>query len=65
MNNIQENTTVKEGTADQENTVGNSGSGKTVNVNVVNEKTLKWCFNEWIDTEWVILMTRSKTRFKT
>ena len=50
-NNVQENTTVKEGTADQEYTVGKSGSGQTVNDNVVYVKTLERCSNEKIDRE--------------
>ena len=51
MNNRQENTTVNEGTVDQEFTVGNSNSSPAVNENVVNAKTLESCFIERIDKE--------------
>ena len=49
MNNSQEDTTVSEGTADQEFSVGNSDGGPAVNENVVNVKTLERCVNEKID----------------
>ena len=46
-----ENTTVNEGTGDQEFTVGNPGSSLAANENAVNMKTLEKCFNERIDRE--------------
>ena len=51
MSERRENTTVNEGTADQEFTVGKSHSNRTVNGNVMNLKTLERCFNEKIDRE--------------
>ena len=48
MNNRKENTTVIEGTADQEFTIGNSDEGQTANENVVIGKTLERCFSEKI-----------------
>ena len=51
MSNRQENTTVNEGTADQEFTAGNSGGGPALNENVVNVKILERCFNGRIDRE--------------
>ena len=50
-NNRQENTTVIEGTTDQEVTVGNSNGGSTVNENVVNVETFENCFNGKVDKE--------------
>ena len=47
----QENFVVKEGTADQEFTVNNSGSNLAANENLVNVKTLERCFNGRIDRE--------------
>ena len=47
----QENTTVNEGTANQEFTVGNSDGGQALSENVVKVKTLERCFNEKIDRE--------------
>ena len=49
MNNRQEITTVTEGTADQDFTIGKSDSGQAINENVVNVKTLERCYNERID----------------
>ena len=51
MNNRQENTSVKESTADQDFTVGNSDGGQAVNENVVNVKALERCLNEGTDKE--------------
>ena len=51
MSNRQEITTVNEGTADQEFTVGNSESNQAFNENVANVTTLERCFNEKIDRE--------------
>ena len=48
MNNRQENTTVKEGTADQEFTVGNFDGGQAVIESVVNVETLEKCFKKRI-----------------
>ena len=51
MSDRQGKTTVNEGTADQEITVGNSDSDSVVSENLVNVRTLKRCFNEKIDKE--------------
>ena len=47
----QGNTVVKEGTKDQDFTVGTSGNNSVVNGNAMNVKTLDRCFNERIDRE--------------
>ena len=44
INSRQENTTVIEGSADQENTVGISDSCPAIIVNLVDAKTLEKCF---------------------
>ena len=51
MNNKQENTTVKEGSADQEIKIGKCDSVLEVKENVVNVKTLERFSNERIDKE--------------
>ena len=47
----QENTTIIEGTGDQENTGGSPESSLTVNENTVNVRTLERCYNERVDKE--------------
>ena len=64
MNNRQEITTVNEGTADQENTVGNIDSDSAVNENLVNVKTLERCFNERIDREMVNIVDTFEDRIQ-
>ena len=51
MSKRQQTSTINEGTADQEFTVGNSDGGQAVNENMVNVKILEKCFNEKIDSE--------------
>ena len=51
MNKRQENTTVNEGTADQEFTVGKSQSSPAVIENPVNVETLERCFKGKVDRE--------------
>ena len=47
----QENIVVKEGTNDQDFTVGTSSNNIAINESTVNVKTLEMCFNERIDRE--------------
>ena len=47
----QQNIVVKEGTNDQDFTVGTSSNNPVVNGNAMNAKTLERCFNERIDRE--------------
>ena len=51
MNNRRRKTTVNEGTADQEVTVGNYDTSPAVKEIAENVKTLETCFNEKIDWE--------------
>ena len=50
-NERQESVEVNEGTNDRDFTVGTSKVSSLINENVLNVKTLEWCFNERIDRE--------------
>ena len=51
MSGTQKNTTVNEGAADQEFTVGNADGSPAINENVVHLKILERCLNEMVDKE--------------
>ena len=51
MGDRQENTTVNEGSVEQEFRISNSDSNLAVDEKLVNMKTLERCFNEKIDRE--------------
>ena len=65
MSERQEIAPVDEGTVDQDVTVVSSDSNPAVNKDLVNVKHWKCVLMKRLTGKWVILLTLSKTRFRT